>query len=233
MCKMKKLLCLLCMIVLIMAMTVTANAEEMELIAEVQPVPAEVPDNGGHTPPSGNMILVEDVMQITDSGSREFIVIESRNGHHFYIIIDRSKNGEQVHFLNQVDEADLVNILKEEGLEQHVKCICKEKCTDNAVNPECLICRMDHTGCLGAEKVVEPSPSPAETKTKKTFPEPDNQTYIMIGLIAGAIILVFLYKTAQSGKSSAPGRSRDDDRSDYHDRGYHDEYEDEDDYEEI
>ena len=65
--------------------------------------------------PEGNLTLVDDISGET-SGDKQFITVITRNDNYFYIIIDRAKDGENtVHFLNQVDEADLTAILEELG----------------------------------------------------------------------------------------------------------------------
>jgi hypothetical protein len=64
------------------------------------------------TPP-GNLTLVDDFFGDT---ARQFITVTTRNGHFFYIIIDRAADRDNVHFLNQVNELDLFMILEEEML---------------------------------------------------------------------------------------------------------------------
>ena len=57
--------------------------------------------------PDGNLTLIDDIGTSTKAG-KQFITLESKNGNTFYLIIDRDDEGEEtVHFLNQVDEADL------------------------------------------------------------------------------------------------------------------------------
>ncbi|MGN0977889.1 MAG: CD1107 family mobile element protein [Faecousia sp.] len=92
----------------------------MSLIA----VPASAQSNENEEPlppltPEGNMNLVDDM--VTSSG-KQFITVTTRDGNYFYIIIDRDDNGNQtVHFLNQVDEADLLDLLDEDELKDYTE----------------------------------------------------------------------------------------------------------------
>ena len=92
----------------------------MSLIA----VPASAQSNENEEPlppltPEGNMNLVDDM--VTASG-KQFITVTTRDGNYFYIIIDRDDNGNQtVHFLNQVDEADLLALLDEDELKDYAE----------------------------------------------------------------------------------------------------------------
>lgn len=65
--------------------------------------------------PEGNMSLVDDI-QGDAAKDKQFIVVQSRGGAYFYIVIDNAAEGEnRVHFLNQVDEADLLSIIEEDS----------------------------------------------------------------------------------------------------------------------
>ena len=71
--------------------------------------------------PDGNLTLVDDVASPTKSG-KQFITVVTKNGNYFYIIIDRDDKGEEtVHFLNQVDEADLLKLMDEEEVAEFTK----------------------------------------------------------------------------------------------------------------
>ncbi len=63
--------------------------------------------------PDGNLTLIDDYTVTTDAGEKEFIVVQSRNGSYFYLVIDRTGNTENVYFLNLVDETDLMAIITE------------------------------------------------------------------------------------------------------------------------
>lgn len=64
--------------------------------------------------PEGNMTLVDDI-QGDAAKDKQFIVVQSRSGAYFYIVIDNAAEGEnRVHFLNQVDEADLLSLIDED-----------------------------------------------------------------------------------------------------------------------
>ena len=61
------------------------------------------------------MTLVDDIGEEEDKSSQQFITLVTKAGNTFYLIIDRDKDGNQnVHFLNMVDEVDLLALMDEE-----------------------------------------------------------------------------------------------------------------------
>ena len=70
--------------------------------------------------PDGNLTLVDDYGSADKSG-KQFITVTTKAGNYFYIIIDRDDEGnETVHFLNLVDEADLLSLMDEEEAQQYM-----------------------------------------------------------------------------------------------------------------
>jgi len=65
------------------------------------------------TPP-GNMNLVDDFSG-EQAQDKQFITVVTRNGHFFYIVIDRAAERQNVHFLTLVSEYDLFEILEDEA----------------------------------------------------------------------------------------------------------------------
>ena len=119
--------------------------------------------------PDGNLSLIDDIGSSTRSG-KQFITVETRNGNMFYLIIDRDDEGEEtVHFLNQVDEADLLTLMGDDAPAAEVPavCNCKEKCAAGAVNTNCPVCKNNLSECIGKEVVAEPEPE-AEQPEKKS-----------------------------------------------------------------
>ena len=137
--------------------------------------------SGGGVPltPDGNLSLIDD---IGTTGGKQFITLQTKAGNTFYLIIDRDDEGEEtVHFLNQVDEADLM-ALTEDGETAPATCTCTEKCEAGAVNTACPVCKNNLTACVGAAPEAE---EPAET----TEPE-EEAGNSMGGLIVFLVVLL-------------------------------------------
>ena len=161
--------------------------------------------NGGAAlTPDGNLSLIDDIGSSTRSG-KQFITVETRNGNVFYLIIDRDDEGEEtVHFLNQVDEADLLTLMGDDAPAAEVPavCNCKEKCAAGAVNTNCPVCKNNLSECSGKEVVAEPEPE-AEQPEKKS----SGGLLVIVLLLAlaggGAFAYVKFIKPKQGMKVSA------------------------------
>ena len=84
---------------------------------EEEPVTVVEQDSGPLTP-EGNLTVVDDYQTtFSDGTAQQFITLVSKSGAYFYLIIDRAADGDQTaHFLNMVDEADLLALMDEEDL---------------------------------------------------------------------------------------------------------------------
>ncbi len=113
--------------------------------------------------PKGNATLVDDY-----GGNKQLITVTTKSGNYFYILIDRAAEGEQtVHFLNQVDEADLMALTENgEAAKKPEICNCTEKCEAGKVNTSCPVCVTSMTGCTGKEPTPTPTEQSEEPKEK-------------------------------------------------------------------
>ena len=142
--------------------------------------------------PDGNLTLVDDVGS-PDKTGKQFITAVTKNGNYFYIIIDRDDEGnETVHFLNQVDEADLLMLMSEEEAAKYT------------------------------EPVVETTPEPTETEPepKVTEPAPEEKpktnmlpvVLLVVALIGGGGFFVF---KKMQGKKKEKEAAKPDPDADY------------------
>ena len=131
------LLALLCSVAMILGVGVTPVFAQTNEIAEStsvqdvtpeepeEPAEPEEPENLDPLTPEGNLTLVDDIT--SEKTGKQFITVVSKNGNYFYIIIDRDDEGENtVHFLNLVDEADLLNLMDEEDAQAILDADAKE-----------------------------------------------------------------------------------------------------------
>ena len=150
--------------------TTPEAAEPQEPEADEAQEPEEE-TTGGVEPqpftPEGNMTLVDEI-QGEASEDKEFIVVQSKGGNYFYIVIDHAAQGENtVHFLNQVDEADLMAIIEDENgqtQETAPTCTCTDKCEAGNVDMNCPVCAVNMSECTGKEAAAETPDEPEQTE---------------------------------------------------------------------
>lgn len=216
--KIKKITALLTATLLSLGMfstTAFAYVDE-SAVAETEPVVEETveveEEPMGPLTPDGNLTLVDDYGS-TDSG-KQFITVVTKAGNYFYLIIDRDDEGEQtVHFMNLVDEADLLALMDDEEAQKY---------TDIVEEPE---------------TTVEATPTPEPTETEPAETEQENNNGNMLPAIIGLLVLlcgggVFAFmKLKEKKKAEQDKPDPDADYSDDEDDG--EEYDFPDDEDEI
>ena len=130
--KIKKLGALLVSVALCAGMAAPAFAYGGEPVEEVeQPVLTSTTDEEdvvtvtdeetGALTPEGNLTMVDDYhTSYSDGSGQQFITLVSKSGNTFYLVIDRNGKGENtVHFMNLVDEADLLSLMEDEDADAY------------------------------------------------------------------------------------------------------------------
>ena len=178
--------------------------------------------------PDGNLTLIDDIGSSTKAG-KQFITLESKNGNVFYMIIDRDDEGEEtVHFLNQVDEADLMALTGEE--ETPAVCSCTTKCVAGTVNTSCPVCAVNMTECVGKEAKpevpAEPTEPAAEEPEKKSGVGGILVVLLILALGGGAAFYFFKQKKAKpqtKGSADLDDYDYGEDEDEYEFEPYEDE----------
>ena len=155
--------------------------------------------------PEGNAALVDDF-----GGNKQLITITTKSGNYFYILIDRANEDKEtaVHFLNQVDEADLLKLMDEEEVAEVTKPVEETKPEVVETVPE----------------ITEPTP---EEKPKSTNMLPAILTLIVLACGGGFFVFKKVQEKKKAQEAAKPDPDADyvDDDEDY---GYDPEFEDDD-----
>ncbi len=158
------------------------NCEGAEPVTEPE-------EDWGPLTPDGNMNLVDDYGSI-EAGGKQFITVTTKNGNFFYIIIDRDDDGnETVHFLNMVDEADLLSLMDEDQIDNYIAVtgIGSKKEEEKPVKVE-------------PEPVKEPVQEVKEEKPKKNVNVNGIMALILILALVGAGGYMYFNTTKNSKK---------------------------------
>ena len=130
----------------------------------------EAEEEWGALTPDGNMSKVDDYGTL-EAGGKQFITVVTKNGNYFYIIIDRDDEGDEtVHFLNMVDESDLLSLMDEDEVYDYIA----------------LTSGNDNT--KEETPVVTPEPEATEEETEEPVVVPEKKTN-MNGIMAIVLIL--------------------------------------------
>ena len=218
--KIKKLSALLVSAVLCAGMAAPAFAFEGEATPVEQPILPEVVEDvvtvtdetSGALTPEGNLTLVDDYhTNYSDGSGQQFITLVSKSGATFYLVIDRNAKGQQtVHFMNLVDEADLLALMEEEAADAYTA----EK--EAAAQAEQERKQAEEDAKKAAEEAEvsgsEQTGSNKVTKYAATF----LGVLALVGLVAGGGIYTFM---KQKQKKQAEKEALDPDANYTEDKG--------------
>ena len=218
--KIKKLGALLVSAALCAGMAAPAFAFEGEAAPVEQPILPEVVENvvtvtdetSGALTPEGNLTLVDDYhTNYSDGSGHQFITLVSKSGNTFYLVIDRNAKGQQtVHFMNLVDEADLLTLMEEEEADAYTA----EK--EAAAQAEQDRMKAEEEAKKAAEEAAASgTEQPKENKVTK-IASGFLGVVVLIALAAGDIFYAF---TKQKQKKQAEKEALDPDANYTEDKG--------------
>lgn len=213
MMKIKKFGALLVSAVLCIGMAAPAFAYEGDTTPVEEPVLPEIveeedavtitDEETGALTPEGNLTLVDDYYtNYSDGSGQQFITMVSKSGATFYLVIDRNAKGQQtVHFMNLVDEADLLTLMEEEDAEAYNA----EK--EAAKQAELDKLKAEEEAKKAAEEAEKAADAPKENKVTK-YAAAFLGIVALIALVAGGGFYFFIQ---QKNKKQAEKEAIDPD----------------------
>ena len=218
--KIKKLGALLVSAALCAGMAAPAFAFEGEAAPVEQPVLPEIveenvvtvtDETSGALTPEGNLTLVDDYhTDYSDGSGQQFITLVSKSGATFYLVIDRNAKGQQtVHFMNLVDEADLLALMEEDAADAYTA----EK--EAAAQAEQDRLKAEEEAKKAAEEAASGEEQPKENKVTK-IASGFLGVVVLIALAAGGGFYAF---TKQKQKKQAEKEALDPDANYTEDKG--------------
>ena len=153
--------------------------------------------------PEGNTTIVDDNVS-SDNHSKQFMTVTTKNGNIFYIIVDRDNTTgtNNVHFLNQVDERDLMDLLSDEQKKE-----------------------LEGQECDGIETPIEPVQQTQQPQDIVATEEPELEVVkekkkpnLLLGLIIvlglAGVAGFYFYSNSESFKRRKNGEDPDSDYAD-------------------
>ena len=218
--KIKRFGTLLVSAVLCIGMAAPAFAFEGDSTPVEQPVLPEVveedvvtvtDETSGALTPEGNLTLVDDYhTNYSDGSGQQFITLVSKSGATFYLVIDRNAKGQQtVHFMNLVDEADLLALMEEDAADAYTA----EK--EAAAQAEQDRLKAEEEAKKAAEEAASGEEQPKENKVTK-IASGFLGVVVLIALAAGGIFYAF---AKQKQKKQAEKEALDPDANYTEDKG--------------
>ena len=217
---MNKVCALVLSVALCAGMAAPAFAYEGEAAPVEQPVLEEVveenvvtvtDETSGALTPEGNLTLVDDYhTDYSDGSGQQFITLVSKSGATFYLVIDRNAKGQQtVHFMNLVDEADLLALMEEDAADAYTA----EK--EAAAQAEQDRLKAEEEAKKAAEEAASGEEQPKENKVTK-IASGFLGVVVLIALAAGGGFYAF---TKQKQKKQAEKEALDPDANYTEDKG--------------